>query len=277
MLKLRKKRNQEGYYELVKGDLKTTSYKIQKGAKAPRFLVNNNLITMCPWLRDVLREYITSNHFAEFVSKFRNDECWLGVGGQSNGYRIITTSVIDPESRIEFGISCRSHIASFYAFNENDTLIPEDKQINHDCQIGGCCRPSHIYLGNSSENNHDAASGRFIVPSHKDSWNIGARMAMLIRYLVFEYKVPTRLLAYCLNKSESSISYVLNSGYQYADTTEFFRLLNNSITYHTWTPEEDKIIMEKFARDKDIAANLGLKRSTIYNRRWYLKKKNRRK
>ncbi|MHA1972834.1 MAG: hypothetical protein ACTSW1_07570, partial [Candidatus Hodarchaeales archaeon] len=207
------------------------------------------------------------------------DECWLGVGGQENHYRRIKTCVVDSESGIKFAITCHSHIGSFYAFNKNDILIPEDKQINHDCQVKPCCRPSHVYLGDRSENGHDAASGMFIVPSHKDAWSIGARMAILIRHLVLERDTPVRVLAYCLNKSREAVEYAITTGYQYVDTTEFFHLLNTSRKKinppKKWTPEEDKIIIEskKYAFNAETAAYFGVTKAAIAGRRALLKKR----
>lgn len=81
----------------------------------------------------------------EFVEKYRDkivvsdDGCWLWQGYTNNrGYGMIT-------------LNDRKQLNHRVVMGD-----PDDKQVNHHCDVKRCCNPDHLYIGTQSENIQDA-------------------------------------------------------------------------------------------------------------------------
>ena len=90
------------------------------------------------------------NTLATFWSRVTTSpSCWLWTGTVNrSGYGV-------------FSIEDRRHLAHRFAWTLTHGEIPEGLLICHHCDVPGCCRPDHLFLGTYADNNRDsAAKGR---------------------------------------------------------------------------------------------------------------------
>jgi hypothetical protein len=89
------------------------------------------------------------------------DGCWLWTGATGDfGYGSFGAGT---------GRKNQRHVSAHrYAYELMHGPIPEGLYVLHNCDVPGCCRPSHLRLGTQKENIHDMIlKGREATPEQK--------------------------------------------------------------------------------------------------------------
>lgn len=163
-------------------------------------------------MRERITDEDTINRFSKFVESDVNEKgCDKFTSSpDSFGYRMFW---FGGQARSAHRISYRIHCGP----------IPEDKQVNHECDTPWCVNPNHLYLGTQSENNRDAwarnrRSGTPGVkrPDYLDEWEVAAvhRLKAL--------NVKQKLISDVLGISEVQTSDIVNGKtYTSVDVEEY--------------------------------------------------------
>lgn len=85
----------------------------------------------------------------------KSGDCWLWMGSIFKGRRVVY-------GRIGAESIPGSPIAHRAAWIHANGPIPDGKWVLHRCDVGICCRPAHLFLGDCKANMQDCVSkGRF--------------------------------------------------------------------------------------------------------------------
>ena len=253
-------------YFATNGNIQVETTQIKSkgtGFELPLFTFNEDLISLFPWLKTTVRDYIYKNHLAYKVSKFVQDECWLSTTAKATtGYRMLYMS----NQNWGFGISRYAHIASHLVFNGD---IPKGKIVRHKCDVKPCCNPDHLEVGTQQDNLEDATKRYiFSVPLNR-AWKINTREVCLIRFLSSNGIVDNKTLSHIFGIHNSAIQRIATKkSYSEVDCSWFYEQLNPKnlpysdaelklISDPNYTPEEVSIITNRSIK------SIGIKRRKI--------------
>ena len=91
------------------------------------------------------------------VNKHTNNDCWLWTGANNgNGYGLVS-------------LFHTMYLAHRISWELSNGLIPEGGLVLHKCNVRLCVNPSHLYIGNYSDNTND------IYKSNRQADQRGAR------------------------------------------------------------------------------------------------------
>lgn len=99
-----------------------------------------------------------AERFHEKVTAGNSDECWPWKAARDpNGYGRITTGSKRDGTKV-------ASLAHRVAWEVNVGPIPDGKHVLHRCDNPPCCNPTHLFLGDITDNNRDMwAKGRGIL------------------------------------------------------------------------------------------------------------------